>query len=270
MKSTPVYTQILGILLLGASAFVPAAVGTTINLNDPNLIPPPVGTGTINEAIFTVNDLQPAGTGVIEPFLSIQNTGTQQGYSGTDGNFDTKRVPQWNQPIEFGSLAEVSLNNTAYFQFTIDVNEPNNPTNTISLDMLNVWTSATTQSSDSVGADGLFDGSLGTLRYSMSSFLGENQVLYNDAHHGSGQADISIYIPVSNFAGTAPTDLVYMYQAWGNTLPSDGGFEETFSLQGMNTTPVPEVATFVPLALILGMVLGSDRMLRRRQQEALA
>src|SRR5687767_2608172 len=45
------------------------------------------------DAIFTTDFTQPTGTGVFNPFLSIQATGTEQGYntSASKGVFDTKR-----------------------------------------------------------------------------------------------------------------------------------------------------------------------------------
>jgi hypothetical protein len=237
---------------------------TTINLNDPNLTPAPTDPGVINGAIFTTNFLQPAGTGVIDPFLTIQASPTEQGYNGTNNNFDTKRVPQWNHPITLGSLQQVTVNGTQYYQFVVDVNEPNaTATSTISLDMLSVWTSPTLQSSTSTGTNGLFDGSLGTLRYNMSTSLGDNSVLYFDGNSGSGQADISIYIPVSDFAGASSTDYLYMYQAWGNSLGSSGGYEETLAVEGSNLTSVPETSALLPLLGVLGVVVGGP-MLRRK------
>jgi hypothetical protein len=272
MKQIRSHANILGLILLGITAItVPeSAQATTINLNDPSLSPAPTSTGVINGAVFTTNFLQPAGTGVIDPFLTLQNRPTEQGYNGTNNNFDTQRVPQWNHPLTLGNLAQVTLNGTGYFQFTIDVNEPNNSNKTISLDMLNVWTSPTVQASTSTGANGMFNGSLGTLRYEMSSSLGANQVLYSDMNHGSGQADISVYIPVADFAGAKASDYVYMYQAWGNTLSSDGGFEETFATEGANITTVPEVSTLLPLAALFGAIIGFDVWRRRKNAAAVA
>ncbi len=259
-----------GLLTLSLTMVLAAhsAHATTINLNNPDITSPPAtGTGVINGAIYTTNFLQPAGTGVIDPFLTIQANPTEQGYNGTNDNFDTKRVPQWNHPITLGSLATVTVNGTQYYQFVVDVNEPNSTSaTTLSLDMLSVWTSPTLQDSTSTDANGLFNGSLGTLRYTMSPSLGVNNVLYYDGNSGSGQADISIYIPVANFAGASATDNLYMYQAWGNSQPSEGGFEETFAVLGSNMTSVPEASTFLPLAGVVLAVLGADWMRKRRQQ----
>ncbi len=57
--------------------------------------------GTANGALFEVGSIHPAGTGVFEPFLTIQANGDEQGYNSSTGNFDTKREPVWNHDIRF-------------------------------------------------------------------------------------------------------------------------------------------------------------------------
>jgi hypothetical protein len=217
------------------------------------------GSGTINGAIFQTNDDHPTGTGVYNPFLTIQNNGWQQGYNSSTGNFDTKREPQWNHEIKFSDLQTTTLNGIAYFGFSVDVNEPNGANKAgISLDGLSIWTSATLQSSTSTDGNGFFNGSLGTLRYD----LGANQVLYNDQDSGSGEGDINIYIPISFFAGASANDFVYMYQRWGNTDATEGGFEETALIRGL--TPIPEMSALFPIVGLL-VAVGSTHVLRRRR-----
>ena len=211
------------------------------------------GEGTVNGAVFQVTAQHPVGTGVFDPFLTVQNSPWEQGYNGSNGNFDTKRVPQWNHEIKFSDLSQTTINGIAYFGFVVDVNEPNGgPQAGISLDGLKIFTSPTLQTSTSVDANGVFNGSLGILRYD----LGANTVLYNDQHSGSGTADISIFIPVSDFAGTNPNDYVYMYQAWGSSDMSEGGFEETAMIAG--AVPVPEVAPSSILFGFLGLVVAAS------------
>ena len=216
------------------------------------------GSGEVNGAQFNVVGPQPTGTGVFDPFLTVQNTPWEQGYNAGAGNFDTKRDPQWNHEIQFSDLQVTTVNGIQYFGFIVDVNEPGGSKQSISLDGLKIFTSATIQNSTSVDGNGFFNGSLGTLRYD----LGNNQVLYTDTHHGSGQGDIAILVPVSDFAGAKPTDYVYMYQRWGNTQWSQGGFEETAILQGV--APIPEASTIFPIIGLLAAVF-STQFVRRRQ-----
>jgi hypothetical protein len=86
--------------------------------------------------------------------------------------------------------------------------------------------------------------------------------LYTDQNTGSGGGDINIYIPVSAFAGAQPGDFVYMYQRWGNTDASQGGFEETALIRGL--APVPEMSALFPIVGLL-VAVGSTSILRRRR-----
>jgi hypothetical protein len=221
------------------------------------------GSGTVGGAIFQTNSDHPTGTGVYNPFLTVQNDPWEQGYNGTNGNFDTKRVPQWNHEIRFSDLQATTINGLQYFGFSVDINEPGGNKAGISLNGLSVWTSATLQTSTSTDANGFFNGSLGTLRYD----LGANSVLYNDQNTGSGGGDINIYIPISAFAGATANDYVYMFQRWGNTDSSQGGFEETALIHGF--TPVPEMSALFPIVGLL-VAVGSTRVLRRRRMARVA
>ena len=216
------------------------------------------GSGTAGGALFQTNNDHPTGTGVYDPFLTIQNTPWEQGYNSAAGNFDTTREPQWNHEIKFSDLQVTTINGKQYFGFSVDINEPNGSKSSISLDALQVFTSSSTQSSTSTNGSGFFNGSLGTLRFD----LGANQVLYNDQNTGSGGGDINIYIPVSDFAGTNANDFVYLYQRWGNTDASQGGFEETALIRGL--APVPEMSALFPVLGLL-VAVGSTSILRRRR-----
>jgi hypothetical protein len=242
------------ILALGLAAFVAAAANATVVDLSRN------SSGTINGALFEVGSIHPAGTGVFEPFLTIQANGDEQGYNSSTGNFDTKREPVWNHEIRFSDLQQTTINGVAYFGFAIDVNEPNGGgRNDISLVALSIWTSATLQNSTSTDRNGNFNGSLGTLRYD----LGNNEVYYVDRHRGSGESDINVFVPVSLFAGAQPNDYVYMYQRWGNAdAMSEGGFEETRLIAGI--TPIPELSSFFPIIGLM-VAVGATSALRRRK-----
>ena len=216
--------------------------------------------GTANGALFEVGSIHPAGTGVFEPFLTIQANGDEQGYNGTNNNFDTKRVPQWNHEIRFSDMTQTTIGGTAYYGFAIDVNEPNGGgKQDITLTDLRIYTSSTIQTSTSVDGNGDFNGSLGTLRYD----LGNNEVYYVDRHRGSGESDINVYIPVALFAGAQGNDYVYMYQRWGSAdAMTEGGFEETRLIAGI--TPIPELSSFFPIVGLM-VAVGATNVLRRRK-----
>lgn len=187
-------------------------------------------TGWINGAFFQTTDIQPTGTGVFEPFLTIQAKGSEQGYNGTNGNFDTKRVSKWNHEIRLSDLHATSIGDVAYYSFVIDINEPNSGSAPlISLTSLKIYTSTTIQDITSTDANGNFNGLLGTLQYDLG--IG-NSVAYLDTENGSGSGDIAFFIPVSLFSDASPDDFVYVYEQFTGT---SGGFEETSIL---NAQPI--------------------------------
>ena len=241
------------LIIASLAATIATSQAVVINLDKNN-------SGTANGALFEVGSIHPAGTGVFEPFLTIQANGTEQGYNASNNNFDTKRVPQWNHEIKFSDMQATVINGQQYFGFAIDVNEPNGGGKAdISLTDLRIYTSPTLQNSTSTDRNGEFNGSLGTLRYD----LGNNEVYYVDRHRGSGESDINVYIPVSAFAGTSGNDYVYMYQRWGNAdAMSEGGFEETRLIAGI--TPIPELSSFFPIIGLM-VAVGATSVLRRRK-----
>ena len=223
-------------------------------------------------AIFTTDFTQPAGTGVIDPFLTIQNNGVEQGYntSVSGGVFDTKREPQYNHELRLSDLATVNIGGTDYYSFLLDINEPNGGNKSqISLDMLKLFT--TTQDKQTTTNVE----SLGVKRFDLD-LPADSYIKYDDANSGSGQADIAFFIPTASFLtgpnAARPTDFVYMYQRFGDNISADfagttqGGFEETAI--GFGVTPIPEVPAALPLAGVLGAVVGVNYFRRRRTPAA--
>ena len=246
--------------LLGAAMLATTSHAVVLDLSQQN-------SGTINGALFEIGSIHPAGTGVFEPFLTLQGNGMEQGYNSSAGNFDTKREPVWNHEIRFSDLQQTTIGGVAYFGFAIDINEPGGGKADITLTDLRIYTSSTIQTSTSVDRNGDFNGSLGTLRYD----LGNNEIYYVDRNRGSGESDINVYIPVSLFAGAQGSDYVYMYQRFGGAdAMTEGGFEETRLIAGI--TPIPELSSFFPIVGLM-VAVGATNVLRRRkmaQQNAAA
>ena len=216
-------------------------------------------TNQYGTAIFEFTQQQPTGTGVIDPFLRVQNSPSEQGYNTSGGTpFDDKAGP-WTHDIQFRDLqnTSVTLGGTSYFKILVDLNEPNGANSTISLDSLKFYSSATG------GATTENVNLLGTLRYNLDGG-GDNQVLFDAArNHGSGSGDAYIYIPANAFAGTNANDFIYMYVKMGDSdETSAGGFEE-FALVN-NLAPVPEMNALFPIVGLI-VAVGSTHVLRRRR-----
>src|SRR5256885_2572672 len=255
IKRTMKISSLTTLLLTAASLiFATGAQATVVDLinGDSGTITNQYGT-----AIFEFTQPQPTGTGYIKPFLRVQADPTEQGYNTSGGvPFDDKAGP-WTHDLTFADLmtTAVTINGQNYFKLMVDINEPGGSKSLLSLDQLQFYTSpngsATTTNISS----------LGTLRYSFSA---GDQVLMDAArNHGSGSGDMFAYIPVSAFAGTASTDFVYMYCAFGNTDPSQGGVEEW----DLVVNPIPEASTCLPIIGLLAAVFSTQFVRRRQLQQ---
>ena len=185
------------------------------------------GSGTINGAVFEFGQGK-GGTGVFEPFVRLQATGTEEGYNTDESNvpFDEK-TGSWTHDIRLNQIAALNIDGNDWYAFQLDINESGGSSSFLSLDEVQIYTSLTRNKNTTVLA------SLGTLRYDMDG-NGESYVLLDASKSsGSGVADMTVLVPVSAFAGAAGTDFIYLYSFFGeqgtldgNDYSSDDGFEE--------------------------------------------
>src|SRR2546428_9342348 len=113
-----------------------ASRATVVDLTGSN------NSGSIGDAQFVFTQPQPTGTGVIQPFLRVQNDPVEQGYNTSGGTpFDDKAGP-WTHDLTFADLVTtaVTINGQNYFKLMLDINEPNGTKSTISLDQLQFYT----------------------------------------------------------------------------------------------------------------------------------
>jgi hypothetical protein len=196
-------------------------------------------TGAAAGALFWRADYQSAGTGYLDPFVRLRHDnappnnghsprGEEQGYntSGRPSQYDELTDGNFTRDLLFSEIPQVTIAGVPYLQFLLDINEPIGGTQSLlSLDQVNIYTSGTG------GQTGL-ESTLGTLRWSLSISLDNPHVVTLDANlnSGSGQGDMQMYVPLSNFQGVQPTDYVYLYSYFGHWMPTDfqtgDGFEE--------------------------------------------
>ncbi len=236
----------------------------------------------IGDVIFSRDNYKPTGTGVFDPFLTIQSPGshlTEEGYntgagSGNNLPLDDLRN-HWNKDVRVGDLATTVIKGVSYYTFELDANEPGQGTDKkyLSIDNIRLYTSPTPGQTTS-NPD-----KLGTLRYALNSL---NDPLNVDGNYvkidatrnditgqvtsGSGSADLLVYIPTSYLAGAAASDYLYFYNLNGAHFASDSGtgaqagFEEWRVL-----TAVPDAASTITL---LGVALLTVDLLRRKFAKA--
>src|ERR1051326_5322553 len=214
---------------------------------------------------------QPAGTGVYDPFLTLERNasggnpaGIERGYN-TDGHtalyLDQQR-PEGNTTLRLSDLAVVQVNNKSYYAFELDANEPGGDKSLISVDNVRIYTSSSDNTSAVQNNEANLD-SLGKLRWAMNDPLTPKGTdtsgagNYNIDHWikldsnqsdvdkksngGSGISDLILYGPTDAFkdAIDAGEDLVWLYNLNGvhyladDDLAAEAGYEEWRAVKGV-------------------------------------
>lgn len=231
--------------------------------------------GTANGTIYTRIDTQPTGTGVFEPFLRIQGknsstpTGSEQGYNADYANASEPKFDEktgiWTHAIQFSDLIYVTLDGMGYYEFLLDLDDPNDKKDAtkrwISLNSVQIYTSATALSAPF--SNNL--NTLGTKRYDMDVGSDGNVTVNLDGARtsGNGQSDMAMYVLASNFAGVNPNDYVTFYSYFGNPYYADGSFEEWSMRDCDDCKPPHDVAESSSIMLMLIGMIGLGAIRRR-------
>lgn len=229
--------------------------------------------GSSQGAYYYQADPKPTGTGVFQPFVRIQQTGTERGYN-TDARpveFNTKDQNQWTHSLALSSLTNVTMNGIDYYKFTLDINEQGNTTGSLlSMDDFRLYLGNSPSLSgwnDGFGANSVkvYDLDAGPHK---DGTVNMNYKL----NSGSGSGDLAVYVPVSKFApyANSPYQYVYLYSSFGSPYSSDAGFEEwsAYTNSGSAPPPPPSNSVPAPAGLLLGLIGMGGCLLGRVRRKA--
>jgi hypothetical protein len=210
--------------------------------------------GTINGAIFLQGTINPTGTGVYEPFLRLQQKGTEQGFNTDAHGVLDNKDGIWTRDLMVETIPTITVDGKQYREIRLDINESKtNKSRYLSLDSLEIYLQSSGAISNKAG--------LTNLKYSMDTTVGTVTVdnfvkLDYSLAPGSGWDDMTILIPESLFSGDS-NPYFYLYAKFGVNFSSDAGFEE-FAADPPNQ--VPEPAT----VLLLGVGLAGIAFINKR------
>ena len=171
---------------------------------------------------------QSSGTGLFDPFLTIQNTGSQSGtnfYNGSSygtGNAISSSNNRTSS-ISTSSIPIVEIGGSEYYEIRLDVNEVNGGQKSfVDLNSFKIYgSSSATQSS--AGAN---------LLYSLDTEAINRDIHLFDDNNGSGKSDLVVLVPKSYFSSNP--EYLYFEASLSDT---DGGFEE-FSVRVLDAIDV--------------------------------
>jgi hypothetical protein len=219
----------------------------------------------INGGIFSVFEVHPTGTGVIDSFVRVQDKGDEAGYNTSyrKVQFDEKKDPNHTRDLGIAEVGTTTFGGVEYATFYLDINEPaSGDKQLITLDELELFTTDLPMRTGYSGVPNTASGELpGTTKVYDLDWGGDNyvQLSYNQIGGGSGSSDMVFYLPMALFTG----EYVNLYSEFGdldespNKSKSEAGFEEWFTLQSLAITSVPEPATLVLVSL--GLLGGARR-----------
>lgn len=219
------------------------------------------------------------GSGGIAPFLTTQENGTESGVS-TDSpivstlplNDKRDNVNTFTNTFTRDNLGTVNLGGTAYFQFLLDINEPNGGGQSLlSLDTVRIWDAqsvlAQLLTSANVPTLASVDGLFSALLYAMGP--GNSVLLDFDLFQGSGKGwDMEMLVPISLFAGMNPTSRIIFGTAFGGLdgASAGDGFEEwAYKIGAVPPPPPPPLPEPGTLALAGLSLLGLGFVSRKKK-----
>jgi hypothetical protein len=221
------------------------------------------GAATINAGIFQTINFQTAGTGVIQPFVRLDQAGNnsyEAGYNTSLGTpLDVVSSGQaWHTDILLSSLAVTTFGGVNYYDFRLDLNQASGGDKSeLTLNQVQIFGRSAPAPASGVGMNTTTGRAttaslLGTPIWDMNPAGGTADAVKLDFDlnkGGSGKGDMQLLVPTSAFGGL--TYVVFYSQfgkdpIFGGTATTDG-FEEWDVVQSFEAIPEPSALAMLGL-----------------------
>jgi len=289
-RMTSIAVTFMGLALLCIS--IGSAATLTVNLT---------GGGTVqlsSGAILLAGPTEGSvGTGVIDPFLRVQASGTEQGFNTDVSNVNSLTCPPFGGTTDcadkagnfthstltsdFGQITNPVINGTTYtgtfVRFLLDVNQENSDS-LITLDEVSLYNGTTGSPTSLAGAGtntfNLSQTTVGgatptctagqtSLCSTSATGTGINVNLDYSLNSGSGNGyDMLLYVPTSALGTIGSTRYLTLYTALGVPNDTNDGIEEWARITS-DTSTVPEPIYLWLLIAGAGLVFVNDYRRKR-------
>jgi hypothetical protein len=196
---------------------------------------------------FIVQQIQPqsTGTGFIDSFVRIQQTGQERGYNTDLGTpLDTK-AGVFTHSLLLSDVGTRVIGGITYYNFVLDINQTS-PNSLLSLNQIQIFRSPTDQlhsalTEASAGSSSLISFAGATEVFRMNNTGNANFleiVLDYNLNSGSGSGDMNLFVNKALVDAAGGGSNVILYSQFGSpngANPSNDGFEEWWNLR---STPV--------------------------------
>ena len=218
------------------------------------------------------------GTGVIDSFVRIQNSSTEQGYNTDATGVMNNKDGAFTHSLLLSSLDEATRE--GFYTFLLDINQTSDHP-LLSLDDVKIFVATTGNLSDTT-LSGLQSHATQVYDFQSATTCGtvtgqalctspggaHNEILLNySLNHGSGNGfDMFLYVPISIFDGVPETSYVYLYSAFGGlggNFATNDGFEEWAGIKAAVQNPEPSTFSI----LLIGIAALTAGGVRRRWRQ---